>query len=179
MNTKTKLIISVTLITLGVVCRLLPHLWNFAPVTAVALFAGIYLGRRYAVILPVVTMIIGDLFLGFYEWQMMLVVYGSFATIGLLGSLIKKHKSVETVLAGSIIASVLFFVATNWAVWQFSPWYAKSLSGLLQCYALALPFFRNTLLGDVFYVSALCGAYEAVLVWAKKEKLALKLAKFS
>ncbi len=179
MTTKTKLVISVVLITLGVACRLLPHLWNLTPVAAIALFAGVYLGRRYAVVLPIATMAIGDLFIGSYEWKLMLVVYGSFIFIGLMGAWIKKHKSVETVLGGSIVASVLFFLATNWAVWQFSPWYAKNLVGLIHCYTLALPFFRNTLLGDLFYTSVLFGAYEAIMVWAKRRKLSLKLAKNS
>jgi len=163
MTKQTKLIVSLILITLGVTCRLLPHLWNFAPIAAIALFAGVYLGRRYALILPIVAMLIGDLFLGFYSWPVMLAVYGSFALVGLLGTWIKKHKSLETVLAGSLLASVIFFMATNWAVWQFSPWYAKSLAGLIQCFVAALPFFRNTILGDLFYISVLFGAYEAVM----------------
>ena len=100
-----------------------------------------------------------------YAWPLMLTVYGAYILIGLMGTLIKKHKSLETVVAGSLVASVIFFLATNLAVWQFSPWYAKSLSGLIQCYTLALPFFRNTLMGDLFYVSVLFGAYEAVRLW--------------
>ena len=177
MTKQTKLIISVILVVLGVACRLLPHLWNFAPIAGIALFAGVYLGRRYAIILPVVAMSIGDLFIGFYDWKLMLAVYGSFALIGLLGTLIKKHKSVETVLAGSILASVIFFLATNWVVWQFSPWYAKSLAGLIHCFTMALPFFRNTLLGNLFYTSVLFGAYEVVVIWTKQKKLVVQTVK--
>lgn len=177
MTKQTKLIVSIILISLGVVCRLLPHLWNFAPIAAMALFAGVYLGRRYALILPLAAMLVGDLFLGFYDWKLMLAVYASFILIGLLGTLIKKYKSLETVAAGSIVASVIFFLATNWAVWQFSPWYAKSLAGLLQCYTLALPFFRNTMLGDLFYTSVLFGAYEAVIILMKQKRLNIQVVK--
>ncbi len=171
MTKKTKLMIAIILIFLGVTCRLLPHAWNFAPIAGIALFAGVYLGRRYAIVLPIMAMLIGDLFIGFYEWPLMIIVYSSYALIGLLGTLIKKHKSLETVMAGSIIASVIFFLATNWAVWQFSPWYAKSLEGLMQCYVLALPFFRNTLLGNFFYVSVLFGSYEAVIYWVRRKQV--------
>lgn len=171
MTKKTKILISITLVTLGLACRLLPHAWNFAPIAGIALFSGVYLGKRYAIALPIIAMVIGDLFIGFYEWPLMVAVYGCFALTGLLGSIIKKHKSVETILAGSIIASVLFFIATNWAVWQFSPWYAKTLEGLLQSYAMALPFFRNTLLGDLFYTGVLFGAYELAMVWARNRKV--------
>lgn len=174
MTKKTKLTISFVLVALGIVCRLLPHAWNFTPIAAIALFAGVYLGRRYAITLPIIALVIGDLFIGFYEWKLMLIVYGSFALIGLLGVLIKKYKSVETVLAGSITAAVIFFLATNWAVWQFSPWYAKSWAGLVECYTLALPFFRNTLLSNLFYVGVLSGAYEAVMLLAQQKKVRIK-----
>ncbi|MFA6254977.1 MAG: DUF6580 family putative transport protein [Patescibacteria group bacterium] len=171
MDKKTKLIISAILIILGVSCRLLPHMWNFAPVAAIALFAGVYLGRRYAVVLPVITMLIGDLFIGFYDFKVMLAVYSSFIIIGLLGSLIKRYKSLETVVATSLVASVLFYLVTNYAVWQFSPWYTKSFAGLIHCYTLALPFFRNSMLGDLFYTSVLFGVYEGAMIWAKSSKL--------
>ena len=163
MSKQNKILISLVLIALGVTCRLLPHWWNFTPVAAVALFAGVYLGKRYAVILPMATMLVSDWWLGFYEWPLMIAVYGSFVLVGLLGLITKKYKSVETVLASSIAASVLFYLITNWAVWQFSPWYIKNLSGLGQSYVAALPFFRNALLGDLFYTGLLFGAYEAIL----------------
>lgn len=170
MTTKTKLIISLLLIVLGVATRLLPHAWNFAPIAAIALFSGIYLGKNYALILPVLAMFIGDSFIGFYGLPLMFAVYGSYALVGLLGAGIKKSKSLETVVAASLAASVLFFLITNWAVWQFSPWYVKNFSGLMNAYTLALPFFRNTLLGDLFYTTVLFSAYEGVIVWAKRKR---------
>ena len=177
MTKKTKLIISLILISLGVAGRLLPHAWNFTPIAAVALFAGVYLGRNYAVALPIIAMLIGDLFIGFYGWQMMLVVYLSYAVIGLSGLLIKKYKSFATIAAGGLLAPVIFFITTNWAVWQFSPWYARDFGGLIQCYTMALPFFRNNLLGDLFYVSVLFGVYEFAMFWARERKLSLQEAK--
>lgn len=177
MTKNTKLFISIVLITLGVVCRLLPHAWNFAPIAAIALFAGVYMGRNYAIVLPIITMLIGDLFIGFYDWRLGVVVYMSYALIGLLGVLIKKHKSLGTVVGGGILASVIFFLATNWAVWQFSSWYVKDLGGLIQCYTMALPFFRNTLFGNLFYVGVLFGAYEAVIFYARERKLRLQEVK--
>lgn len=176
MTTKSKLIISIILVLIGVACRLLPHAWNFAPIAGIALFAGVYLGRNYAISLPVIAMVIGDLFIGFYELQLMIIVYGCYMVIGLLGTLIKKHKSMETVIAGSIVASVIFFLATNWAVWQFSPWYSKDLVGLVSCYTLALPFFRNTLFGNLFYVSVLFGAYEFIMIWARQKKAVFQVS---
>lgn len=168
---KEKIIISIVLVFLGVACRLLPHFWNFTPIAAIALFAGVYFGRNYALALPVIAMLIGDLFIGFYEWKLMIAVYASYLLIGLLGAMIKKHKSAEVIGAGSVSGSVLFFIITNYAVWQFSPWYAKSAQGLIECYTLALPFFRNTLAGDLFYAAVLFGAYEVVVYFAAKRKI--------
>ena len=165
------------LVSLGVVCRLLPHPFNFAPIAAVALFAGVYLGLIYAITLPVIAMVISDIFIGFYSLPMMLAVYGTYVIIGLIGLAVKKYKSVETVLAGSILASVLFFLVTNFAVWQFSSWYAHTSAGLINCFIAALPFFRNTLIGNLFYTTVLFGAYELIIVWVKKKKLQVSLAK--
>jgi len=47
------------------------------------------------------------------------------------------------------LASFLFFFISNLGVWWF--WYERTLSGLMTCYVLALPFYRNTLLGDLFF----------------------------
>jgi len=173
MTLRTKILISIFLVALGASCRLLPHFWNFAPVTAIALFSGAYLGKRWGIAVPLSAMLIGDLFIGFYELPLMIVVYTCFALFGLGGSLLGISKSAKTVLGASLISSITFFVATNWAVWQFSPWYIKNFSGLMECYLAALPFYRNTLLGDIFYTVVLFGAYEAVKIWVNKEKLSL------
>jgi len=177
MTKQTKIIISIILVGLGVACRLLPHLWNFAPIAGIALFSGVYLGRRYALVLPAVAMLIGDFFIGFYDWKLMLAVYGSLILVGLIGLMIRKYKSLEIVVASSIISSVIFYLVTNYVVWQFSPWYTHTFAGLIQCYTLALPFFRNTILGDLFYTATLFGAYEAVVIWAGQKKLALQTVK--
>ena len=55
---------------------------------------------------------------------------------------------------------LIFFLLTNFSVWLFTPWYSKDISGLLYCYTLALPFFRNTLAGNVFYAFSFFGIYE-------------------
>lgn len=167
MSLKYKIAFSLLLIFLGIATRILPHAWNFAPVAAIAIFSGFYLGKRYSIVVPVATMIIGDFFIGFYELPLLAAVYGSLITAGLIASALRKYKSVESIFVSSIAASLIFFVVTNWAVWQFSPWYAKTFSGLIQTYYVALPFFRNTLMGDLFYTIILCGSFEAVIHWSK------------
>jgi len=84
---------------------------------------------------------------------------------GLIGLAVRRSKSVETVIGASLLGSVSFFLATNWAVWQFTSMYAHTPAGLFNCYLMALPFFRGTLMGDLFYTAVLFGSFESVTAW--------------
>lgn len=164
-----KIIIFVILVLWGLSFRLLPHPWNFTPIGAISLFSGFYFRKKYAIFAPILAMFLSDIFLGFYDFKLMISVYGSFCLISLIGILIKKRKNLKTILAGSLSASILFFLITNFAVWKFTNWYPNNLSGLIQCFILGLPFFKNTLMGDLFYTSILFGAYEMVSILAKRK----------
>lgn len=149
-----------SLCVLAVATRLLPHPANFTPITALALFGGVYFERKYAFILPLVVLFASDLFLGLYsgmEW-----VYGSFALIGLLGLWLRSRKSVPVIAGTTLAGSILFFIITNFGVWLGGTLYTPDFTGLIACYTAALPFFRNTLLGDGFYVAILFGVTELV-----------------
>jgi len=157
------------LILFGVTLRLLPHAPNFTPILAIALFGGFYFTRKIALILPITAMTISDVFIGRYEPKLMVAVYGSFILCVLLGFWLKKNKKWQTVLGGSLLAAIIFFFVTNFAVWAFTPWYAKTFEGIIQCYLMALPFFKNTLFGSLFYVTVFFGAYEIVEAWLKEK----------
>lgn len=169
MNKKITFILSILLITLGFVCRLLPHPANFAPIAAIAIFGGLYLPKRWAIILPMLAMFVSDIFIGFYTWQIMVAVYGSFAIVGLIGLLVRKNKKAATVIGGTILGSILFFLITNFAVWAFGSMYTHSFVGLTQCYTMAIPFFKNTLLGDLFYTGALVGSFELLTYCRRRD----------
>ena len=164
-----EIIIITTFVLIGVGLRLLPHPPNFTPIAAIALFGGVYFSKRMALALPLAAMIISDIFIGYYEFSLMFSVYGSFLLCVILGFWLKKHKKWYTVIGSSILGAVLFFLITNLAVWAFTPWYAKTLSGIIQSYLMALPFFKYTLLGDLFYVIIFFGAYELVEAWITKK----------
>ena len=173
MSLRAKIIVAVVLVVLGVAGRILPHIWNFAPIVAIGLFAGVYLGKRYALLLPLAAMLVGDVFLGFYDLKLMFFVYASFALAGMIGYLIRNYKNVFTISAASISSSTLFYVITNWAVWKFSPFYEKTAEGLMLSYTLALPFLRSALVGDLFYTFTFFGIYEVVLYLMRQRKLRL------
>ena len=161
-----KLISPFLIIFLAVLMRLVPHIPNFAPISAMALFGGVYINKKHALIVPLLAMLVSDFFLGFHKG--IPFVYGSFLLIGLIGIWLREHKSLRNILAATFFSSLLFFIITNFGVWLIGEIYPKTFSGLIQCYIFALPFFRNTILGDAFYVGILFGSYELMLKLSKK-----------
>lgn len=150
----------------SIALRLLPHMPNFAPIGALALFAGLYATRKWLLLAPIVVMLVSDVFIGFYDWKIMLVVYLGFLAYVFIGRIVKNNKSAFTVIGGTFAGALLFYFTTNFAVWAFSGMYSHTLQGLILCYEMALPFFRSTLLGDLFYVATFVGAYELALILA-------------
>ena len=130
--------------------RLVPHAPNFAPIGAMALFGGTYLNKKAAFFLPLGAMLFSDFFIGFDSITSRLTVYGSFAMIVLIGFWLRKERSVGKVILASLVASILFFIITNFGVWMAGSLYPKTLEGLVVCYTAAIPFFRNTMAGDLF-----------------------------
>lgn len=162
------------LIIIGATARLIPHAWNAVPIATIALFSGVYLGRNYTIFVPALTMLLSDIFIGFYAWPMAISVYGSYIIIGFIGLMISKIKSTRTVIGASLAGSIIFFLITNFAVWQYSTWYPHTGAGLLNCYFMALPFFRNTLAGDLFFVTIFFGAYELIIRFGEYKKEVFK-----
>lgn len=158
----------VALIAVGVAGRLLPHEPNFTPIAATALFAGYFMRHAtLAACAPLAAMLISDSILGVSDYRVMSVVYACLLAPVLFRGVLTRKLNVWTVAAGSLSASVLFFVASNFAVWLFSGMYTLDGAGLTRCCTAALPFFRNTLLGDAFWTSLLFGTY--ALVGATKQ----------
>ena len=155
-------------ILFGALLRVMPHTANFAPIGAIALFGGVYLNKKVALILPIIAMIVSDFFIGFDSLQSRLVIYGSFLLIGLVGLAIRNHKNIYTVVGGSLVGSTLFYLITNCVLFYSTKMYPHTWAGQMASYANALPFFRSTLLGDLFYVGVLFGSFELVAVWQKK-----------
>ncbi len=156
------------LIGIGLLGRLAPHPPNTTPVTAIAFAAGKYVGNVWAVVIPLLVMIIADVILGFYDWKVLMSVYGSIAIIGGISMLAKKARPSVIILL-VMASSVLFFLITNFAVWAASSWYPRTLEGLIASYVAGLPFLRNMFIGDVFYAASLLGAFEWVFSRTTKE----------
>lgn len=161
------------IILLAALLRLVPHLPNFTPIGAMALFGGMYLDKKYAFILPLIALFISDLIIGFHST--MPFVYGSFMLSSVIGIWIRKNQSGKRTVFGILLSSVLFFVITNFGVWLVSGLYEKSPRGLIETFVMALPFFRNTIFGDLLYTTAFIMLYE--LYQAFMRRYALRLAR--
>lgn len=147
----------------SVIARLVPHLPNAAPVGAYAFFVGTSLRRRFGWFAPLLVMLVSDSIVGFYEWRVMAAVYASFIASYCLGRLVGRARRgtfgfLRT--GGALVAgSLLFYLATNFAVWAFTPMYAKDFGGLLFAYGMGLPFLRATLMGDLIYAGFFFGVF--------------------
>ncbi len=164
-----KVISYTAIILLAVVARLIPHAPNFAPIGGLALFSGANFKKKSALLIPLAAMFISDIFLGFHNT--ILYVYVSFIIIFLIGQLIKKNQW-QSILKASLISSVLFFVITNFGVWATGTMYQKNLNGLMQSYAFGIPFFRNTLISDLFYTFSFFYGYRFLSNFTFKKLLA-------
>jgi hypothetical protein len=172
-NLLNKIATPLTFVLIGTVARIIPHVPNFAPIGAMALFGGAYMSKKQALTLPIIAMVLSDLFIGFDSLPMRFAVYGSFLLIVLMGMFIKNRVNVKNTLSFSLLASILFFVITNFAVWAFGSMYPKTPIGLMEAYTLAIPFFRNTLLGDLFYSGVFFGGYEFLTSLIRKKNTSL------
>lgn len=156
------------IVAVSLVMRLVPHPANFVPLGALALASGVYLRSRWGILVPLFVMVASDLIVGWHN--LVLFTWGSYLLMGMIGWWVRQHKSVWRVAGGTLAGSVLFYVVTNFAVWAFTPLYAKTAAGLVQCFYLALPFFRNTVAGDIFYVGVFFGLYEALYYLAARQR---------
>lgn len=170
-----KFVLILTLILISVVVRVLPHPSNVAPIAAVALFSGSILNNRIlAFFVPLLSLLLGDVILNSVIYGMGLnpfyngfyIVYGCTAFVIFLGMFLKKNIKPSSVLIYSITGSVVFFLVTNFSVWAGNSIYPQSAQGLINCYTLAIPFFQNSLLGDLFFNTLFFGTY--FLIGSKK-----------
>lgn len=144
------------IILAAVASRLIPHPSNFSPIAALALFGGAqFADKRLAFIVPLAAMLLSDLVLGFHA--LIPVVYGSFALIVCLGFWVRRNQNIWRLGSAALFGAVLFFVVTNLGVWLLGSFYPKTGAGLMECYVAAIPYFKNTLLSDLFYTALLFG----------------------
>lgn len=155
---RLRLVAVIGVILAAAASRLIPHPPNLTPIAAMALFGGAHFAdRRLAFLIPLAAMFLSDLVVGLH--RLLPVVYASFALIVCIGFWLRPRMSALRVAGAALAGSVAFFVLTNFGVWAWGSFYPKTLDGLVAAYVAGIPFFRNTLLGDVAYTALLFGGF--------------------
>ena len=152
----SRIIALLSAIVLAAALRLVPHPPNFTPIGAMALFSGAYLGRRaLGFAAPLCAMALSDALLGFYSgfW----ITYLAVALIVVIGWIALSRVTVPRVAGAALASSILFFLVSNFGTWLMSGMYPHDFAGLTACYVAAIPFFQNTVAGDLFYATLLFG----------------------
>ncbi len=190
-NNKLNFLIAAGLIVMAGVARIVNHelhLYNFAPLCALGLFSGAVIkDKRIAILLPVLAQLMGDLYISiFTTWQgfygiEQVFVYAALLLVTFMGSTMREPKAIK-VLGYTVGGAVLFFILSNFGVWVAMETgkadlynYGTGFTGLVNTYVAAIPFFKNTLLGELSGSIMLFGAYYllqvAVISKAQKAKI--------
>jgi hypothetical protein len=160
----------ILLTIIGVISRLAPHPANVTAVGALALFSGSRYGTAKALAITAGTMFVSDMVLGFHS--VMWATYGSFALSVLLANRYLKKQSITRIAGVTLASSILFYLVTNFAVWAVpGSMYPHTLAGLIESYIMALPFLRNSLVGDFSYTAIFFGSYALMKAWYPGPKI--------
>ena len=177
MKKETSIVVSfVLLVLMASLYRILPgRPLGFAPQIAMALFAGsIVKNKKFSFLLPLFSMLISDIIYevlfeyslspvpGFYSGQFL--NYLLFVGLTVVGFAVNQTKPIQ-ILAGAIASTTLYFMLSNFAVWIGGGLditnlpYPKTMTGLLHCYAEAIPFYRGSLYATLIFSAVLFGGY--------------------
>lgn len=152
-------LVALILVAAGVFFRVMPHPDNFTPTSSIALFAGMSLPAGLALTVPLVLMVLSDMLIGFHSLTGL--VWVSFLLIAFFGMKIRARAGWGTVAMSSLAGSVFFFVVSNLGVFFVDKLYPMTWEGLEQCFFMALPFFRSSLIADAVFTFVLFSAYFA------------------
>ncbi len=163
-ETIAEISVIVLLVVVGVGMRLMSNslaLWNFAPVTAAALFAGYYLSRRsMAMAVPVLVMVLSNIWLPQYgDWRVAVAIYAALTLPVLCRGILRKKYSAMTIGGCAAGSSLAFFVVSNLIFWYFYGALQNPPQGLWQSYVAAVPFYKYTLASDLVWTTVFFGSY--------------------
>ncbi len=162
-----RLSILIIMILAAAATRLIPHPPNMTSIASLALFGGAYFSdKRLAFAVPLIALLLSDMVLGVYwSWSMMAyqshmeIQYLTFALIVAMGFALQRRRTAVRIAGATLLAAVVFFVITNFGEWALQSLYPKTFAGLLDCYVAAIPFFGNSVAGDLIYSALLFGGF--------------------
>tara|TARA_B100000767_G_C19760609_1_gene534990 strand:+ start:2235 stop:2753 length:519 start_codon:yes stop_codon:yes gene_type:complete len=158
---------AISLILLLAFSRMIPHPPNFTPIIAVAIMSGYFFKNlNLSLFVLVISMILSDIFIGFYN--NLIFVYSPLILITIIFFKISNMINLKNLFLLSFLGSLIFYLISNFGVWAAGNLYEKNLNGLIECYLLAIPFFKNTILSTLIF------SYSAYLANYFYEKTKIK-----
>lgn len=158
-----KEILPISLILILALARLIPHPPNFTPIIAVAILSGYFFKNIYISFLTlIISMLIADIFLGFHN--NIFFVYISLLIISYTFFKIGEKINYKNLIFYSFFGSLVFFIISNFGVWLLGGMYEKNLTGIIECYILAIPFFGNTFLSTLIFSYPSIFLYRSILI---------------
>ena len=142
--------------------RLIPHPPNFTSLLALSFYVPALFGIRYLPSL-IISFVLTDLIIGFHGVS--LFTWGSVIVIGLMSKYF--ISSMMTRISGSLVGACVFFIITNFGVWSMGS-YGYTISGFLNCYTLAIPFFAYSVISTLLFSSIIEGIHKLKMHIYKK-----------
>jgi hypothetical protein len=125
------------------ISRLIPHEPNFTPILSISILGYLFSKILWLKVLIVLgSMFFSDLIIGVHDF----IIYVYFSLVLLI--VISNSKNYIYMI---FLGPLIFFIVTNFGVWLSSTYYTKNIEGLIECFYMAIPFFKNTILSTFFY----------------------------
>jgi hypothetical protein len=149
------------LVLVAAISRVIQPYPNFTAIGALAVISAMVAPRAvYAFLLTWGALLLGDVLLSQFRdstgWSPAISSYLGWGLVVGLGLVVRSRPAFWKTALASLLGGLAFFVFSNGAVWLKSAMsggaYSADLAGLLECYTLAIPFYRTMLMGDFIYV---------------------------
>ena len=151
---------SVFLIILVLFSRIIPHAPNFTPLISIVLLSSILFKSKRYFALPLIGLFLSDILLevfhfnGYIFSSIFFWTYASLLLVFMFSFRFNNGINMKNILFHSFSGAFIFFIVSNFGVWAMGG-YSYSMAGLITCYTLAIPFFKNTLSSTLIYSAVL------------------------
>ncbi len=148
-----KIFLSLIFLLVAFLTRVFPHPWNWTAVGGCAIWLGFQKQSQWVNHLMIwAVILLTDLVLGSHGTQFFVLT--GFSAMLVTTFLVSKTAWSEKYqwtarITASFLASLGFFLWSNFGVWFQGHLYPQTIEGLIQCYLLGLPFWKAQVLADL------------------------------
>jgi len=139
---------------------------NFSPLMAAALCGAVFIPGWLGLVMPVTALMVSDALLNLHYGvplispQLLWTLPGYLMAVGLGWMIRERRGGLLPILAGTLIASLAFYLITNTGSWLGLAAYPQNFAGWIQSLTIGLPgyaptwsFFRNSLVSDLLFAA--------------------------